>query len=66
LRLNNIGWRQLNTGQFPEALQTFEQALVIVKGIGDSPNGDSFASRESEGTVLNNIGGVYDNLGQYP
>ena len=56
LRLNDVGLRQLNTGQFREALQTFEQALAIVRAIGD---------RKSEGTVLNNIGAVY-NLGQYP
>ncbi|MEO8893565.1 MAG: CHAT domain-containing tetratricopeptide repeat protein [Coleofasciculaceae cyanobacterium] len=57
LRLNEVGLRQLNTGQFREALQTFEQALVIYRAIKE---------RKSEGTTLNNIGGVYHNLGQYP
>ncbi|MGB5963442.1 MAG: tetratricopeptide repeat protein, partial [Coleofasciculaceae cyanobacterium] len=57
LRLNKTGLRQLNTGQVREALQTFEQALGIVRAIKD---------RESEGVVLNKIGLVYDNLGQYP
>jgi tetratricopeptide (TPR) repeat protein len=38
-------------------LQTFEQALVIYRAIGEP---------KSEGTVLNNIGSVYRNLGQYP
>jgi CHAT domain-containing protein/Flp pilus assembly protein TadD len=65
-QLNQIGLRQLNTGQFREALQTFEQLLVIVRAMGNSPNGDKLASRNSEGTVLNNIGSVYINLGQYP
>jgi len=65
LRLNNVGLRQLNRNQVQEALQMFEQVLVIYRGIGESLNGDSFASRQSEGTVLNNIGEVYRNLGQY-
>ena len=56
LRLNNVGRRQLNTGQVREALQTFEQALVIFRAIGD---------KAMEGIVLNNIGAVYRNLGQY-
>ena len=33
LRLNRIGVRQLNSGQFQKALQTFEQALIILKAI---------------------------------
>jgi CHAT domain-containing protein/Tfp pilus assembly protein PilF len=57
LRLNKFGLEQFNTGQFREALETFEQALVILRRIGD---------QEGEGTVLSNIGGVYNNLGQYP
>ena len=57
LRLNEAGVQQLRTGQFREALQKFEQALVIYKKVGD---------KEGAGTVLNNIGLVYDNLGQYP
>ncbi len=57
LRLGRVGFQQSNTGQVREALQTFEQALVIVRAIGE---------RQGEGAVLNNIGLVYDNLGQYP
>ncbi len=57
LRLNETGLRQLNTGQFRAALQTFEQALVIYRAIGE---------RKSEGAVLSNIGLAYRNLGQYP
>jgi len=57
LRLTKVGLRQLDIGQVQEALQTFEQALVIYRAIGD---------RQGEGAVLNNIGLVYDNLGQYP
>jgi len=56
-RLNNIGMGQLNTGQFREALQTFEQANGIFKALGD---------RKMEGTVLSNIGAVYTSLGEYP
>ncbi|HEY9890544.1 MAG TPA: CHAT domain-containing tetratricopeptide repeat protein [Candidatus Sericytochromatia bacterium] len=57
LRLNKVGLWQFTTGQFREALQTFEQVLGIVKAIGE---------RQGEGTVLNNIGEVYRSLGQYP
>ena len=56
LRLSQLGVQQLNTGQFQEALKTFEQALAIVKQIGDTAG---------EGTTINNIGAVYKNLGQY-
>ena len=38
LQLTKVGIQQLNTGQFREALQTLEQALVIYRGIRDSPN----------------------------
>ena len=57
LRLNELGLQQLNTGEYREALNNFEQALVIVKEIGE---------RKSEGVILNNIGEVYRSLGEYP
>ena len=56
LRLNQEGLQQLNGGQFREALQTFQQALVIFREIGD---------RLEEGTTLLDIGLVYDHLSQY-
>ena len=57
MRLNQLGLQQLNKGEFPEALKTFEQVLVIFRAIGN---------RQGEGAALNNIGIVYWNLGQYP
>ncbi|HEY9901321.1 MAG TPA: hypothetical protein V6D43_02635 [Candidatus Sericytochromatia bacterium] len=33
LQLTEVGLRQLNTGQFREALQTYEQALFIFRAI---------------------------------
>ena len=57
LRLNELGLQQLNKGELKEALNNFEQALVIFIEIGE---------RKSEGAVINNIGGVYRNLGEYP
>ena len=57
LRLNKLGLQQLRRGEYREALNNFEQALVIFREIGE---------RKSEGAVLNNIGGVYRNLGEYP
>ncbi len=55
-QLFKAGTQQLNTGQFREALQTFEQALGIYKVLGD---------RQSERTTLNNIGFVYKSVGHY-
>ena len=57
LRLNKLGTQQLRRGEYREALNNFEQALVIFIEIGE---------RKSEGAVINNIGGVYRNLGEYP
>jgi tetratricopeptide (TPR) repeat protein len=56
LRLNREGLQQLNRGQFREALEKFQQGLVIIREIRD---------RKSEGTLLTNIGTVYLNQGQY-
>ncbi|MEO1373153.1 MAG: tetratricopeptide repeat protein [Cyanobacteria bacterium J06635_10] len=56
LRLNELGFQQLNKGEYREALNNFEQALVIVREIGE---------RKGEGAILNNIGRVYESLGEY-
>ncbi|MBD2128996.1 tetratricopeptide repeat protein [Microcoleus sp. ZQ-A2] len=56
-RLNQEGLQLVNKGQFREALEQFQKALVIVKEIGE---------RLSEGQILDNIGDVYRNLEQYP
>ncbi|MBD1881997.1 CHAT domain-containing protein [Coleofasciculus sp. FACHB-T130] len=55
--LQTLGVRQLNTRKFrvQQALQTFEQALVIVRAIGD---------RQGEVVTLNNIGEAYLQLEQ--
>ena len=54
--LNERGLNDYNRGRFPEALNYFQQALVIHREVGN---------RAGEGTTLNNIGLVYDNQGQY-
>jgi tetratricopeptide (TPR) repeat protein len=56
IELNNRGRQLLSLGRAQEALPLFEQALVIVRDIGE---------RQGEGVILNNIGLVYRNLGQY-
>ena len=43
-------------GQYDQALQNYQQALVITQEVGD---------RAGEGATLNNIGGVYRVRGQY-
>ena len=52
--LNNIGLVYWSLGRYEQALDYYQKALAIAKDIGD---------REGEGTRLNNIGSVYDNLG---
>ncbi|MGJ5635019.1 tetratricopeptide repeat protein, partial [Nostoc sp. CALU 1950] len=44
-------------GQYPKALEFYQQALAIRQKIGD---------RAGVGTTLNNIGAIYKSLGQYP
>jgi CHAT domain-containing protein/tetratricopeptide (TPR) repeat protein len=56
-RLLKQGIQQLDRGQFREALEPSQQALVIFREIGNGIG---------EGTILNLIGEVYNNLGQYP
>jgi hypothetical protein len=53
LRLNKEGLQLFNRSQFREALAKFQQALVIVKELGE---------RKGEGSILNNIGNVYLSL----
>ncbi|MGB3534461.1 MAG: tetratricopeptide repeat protein [Microcoleaceae cyanobacterium] len=55
-RLLNQGIQQLNTSQFREALQSWQEALKIYQEIGD---------RKGEADCLNNLGLVYSNLGEY-
>ncbi len=55
-RLSQLGTQQFNKSQFREALETFQQVLVLVRKVSD---------RKSELATLNNIGEVYSNLGQY-
>ena len=56
IELNNQGQQLLTIGRFQEALPLFEQALMIVREIGE---------RQGEGVILSNIGAVYHNLGRY-
>jgi CHAT domain-containing protein/tetratricopeptide (TPR) repeat protein len=51
--LNNIGFVYSSLGQYPKALEYYQQALAIRQD-----------DRRGEGTTLNNIGLVYDKLGQ--
>jgi tetratricopeptide (TPR) repeat protein len=44
-RLNQKGFQLLNRGQFREALEKFQEALVIFREIGE---------RQGEGVILNN------------
>lgn len=50
------GIQQFNTGQFREALQSWEQSLALYRTIGD---------RQGEANALGNVGLAYRYLGQY-
>jgi len=56
IKLNNEGQQLRQRGEFRAALIKYEQALIIVREIGE---------RQGEGVILNNIGFIYDSLGQY-
>ncbi|BAY66831.1 TPR repeat-containing protein (plasmid) [Calothrix brevissima NIES-22] len=54
--LNIQGLQLLQQAKYQEALESFQQALVIFRNTGDKP---------FEAATLNNIGGVYKNQGKY-
>jgi tetratricopeptide (TPR) repeat protein len=54
--LNERGNSSYKQGRYQEALNYYQQALVILREVGD---------RAGEGTTLNNIGGIYQDRGQY-
>ncbi|NJR57728.1 MAG: tetratricopeptide repeat protein [Cyanobacteria bacterium CRU_2_1] len=56
-RLLRQGYQQYSASQFQETLQSFQQALAIYREIG---------VRFNEVALLNDIGAVYHDLGDYP
>jgi CHAT domain-containing protein/tetratricopeptide (TPR) repeat protein len=54
--LSNIGGVYRDQGRYAEALEMYQQALVIQREVGD---------RTGEGSTLTGIGMVYDNQGRY-
>ena len=55
-RLFNQGIKEFYRSQYPQALQSWQQALTILREIGN---------RRGEGNALGNLGGAYYFLGQY-
>ena len=55
--LNNLGLVYDSLGQYPQAIEYYQQALFIHREVGIVA---------VEGTTLNNLGTVYNSLGQYP
>lgn len=55
--LLHLGAQQVNANQLQIALQSFQQALILLRVAGD---------RYGEGVALSNIGTVYARLEQYP
>jgi CHAT domain-containing protein/tetratricopeptide (TPR) repeat protein len=56
-QLNQQGIQQYKRAEYQQALESFQEALVLFQSVGD---------RSSEGKSLNNIGFIYNSLGQYP
>jgi CHAT domain-containing protein/Tfp pilus assembly protein PilF len=56
IRLSQEGVQLFGQSKYKEALELFEKALVICREIGE---------KEGEGIIFDNIGFVYNNLGQY-
>ncbi len=56
-QLNQQGIQQYLRGQFPEALETFQKLLTLVRELND---------KAGERTTLSNIALVYESQGQYP
>ena len=54
--LNQTGMSFYQQAQYVDALEQLQQAIICYQEIDD---------RTGEGTSLNNIGAVYDSLGQY-
>uniref|UniRef100_UPI0039C67083 tetratricopeptide repeat protein n=1 Tax=unclassified Anabaena TaxID=2619674 RepID=UPI0039C67083 len=55
--LTSLGNAYNYLGQYPRAIEFFQQSLDIKRDIGD---------RNGEGISLNNLGSAYNSLGQYP
>ncbi len=61
--LNNIGIVYRLIGQPQQALNFYQQALLIIRGAGDSIE-EKLRQRNGEAATLNNIGLAYDELKQ--
>ncbi|HEY9707443.1 MAG TPA: tetratricopeptide repeat protein, partial [Oculatellaceae cyanobacterium] len=59
--LNSIGTVYKNMGQYQAALESYNQALALVR----DKQRYQYDAINAEGTILNNIGSVYEQLGQY-
>lgn len=67
--LSYMGFVYFTLEDYPKALEFYQQALAAYKAIGENDkNGDiSYDSvyKNNEASLLNNIGSVYSNLGDY-
>ncbi|HEY9602366.1 MAG TPA: tetratricopeptide repeat protein [Allocoleopsis sp.] len=65
--LNNIAVIYREQAQYPKAIESFEQALALYIEVSNLPPSDSelYTALAGQVTVLSNLAGVYNNLGQY-
>ncbi len=48
-----------------QAIEKYQEALQLLKAVGDSPNGDSLAARSQEANALYGMGTTYSILGEH-
>ena len=63
--LGGLGASYILKGNYRRGIKYCQQALTIARELGDSPSGDSFASREMEGLILGWLGGVHISRRRY-
>ena len=71
ISLGNIGYAYRELAQYQKAIDFFRQSLAISKQISgiactlNSISTNCFEARDAEGSMLDNLGLTYQNLGQY-
>ena len=60
-----MGLVKASQGEFPEALEHLEAALPLVRGSTEEGNGEEDEAVYYEASILQNIGAIYNEMGNY-